>query len=452
MKNIVGIILTVAVLCPFLGFAQAPQMFNYQGVARDNAGNILANQAIGLQTDLRQSTPTGLIIYSETYSTTTSALGLFKLEIGNGSVQLGTFSSIDWSNGPYYLEVSLDATGGTSYQSMGVTQLLSVPYALYAETSGSGGATGATGPQGPTGNDGVAGAVGATGPQGPTGNDGAAGSVGATGPQGPTGNDGAAGSVGATGPQGPTGNDGAAGAVGATGPQGPTGNDGAAGAVGATGPQGPTGNDGAAGAVGAVGATGPQGPTGNDGAAGAVGATGPQGPTGNDGGAGAVGATGPQGPTGNNGTAGAVGATGPQGPTGNDGAAGAVGATGPQGPTGNDGAAGAAGPTGPAGADGGNLTCLSISSSTTLGTDNYFVVATSAVLTITLPSSPATGQILHFYSENPANTTINPSGKQFRQSGGNWGTSTMGDFGINNTANGLTIIYNGNKWYPLSLD
>lgn len=116
--------------------AQTPQQFNYQGVARDNGGNILANQSIGLQMDIRQTTATGTVVYSETQSVITNDFGLFNLQIGNGTPTTGTVAGIDWSNGPYFLEVSLDASGGTNYQSMGVSQLLSVPYALYAETAG----------------------------------------------------------------------------------------------------------------------------------------------------------------------------------------------------------------------------------------------------------------------------------------------------------------------------
>ncbi|MDP6909391.1 MAG: hypothetical protein QF371_07795, partial [Flavobacteriales bacterium] len=209
---------------------------NYQGVARDAGGNILANQSIGLQVELRQTTSTGTVVYEETHAATTNQFGLFNIKIGSGSVVVGTISAIDWSNGPYFVEVGMDATGGTTYVSMGVSQLLSVPYALYAETSGS---AGPTGPQGATGADGADGSDGATGPtgsQGPTGaagNDGANGVDGATGPQGPTGADGNDGATGATGPQGPTGADGA---DGATGPQGSTGADGNDGATGATGP------------------------------------------------------------------------------------------------------------------------------------------------------------------------------------------------------------------------
>lgn len=237
----------LSILLLFFGLtslAQSPQLFNYQGVARDNAGNVLSNQNIGLQIDIRQTTATGLVVYSETHSATANNFGLFNLQIGSGTPLIGTLSSIGWANGPFFMEVSLDATGGTNYQSMGVSQLLSVPYALYAETSGSGGPTGPQGPTGAAGLNGSDGATGATGPQGSTG------ATGPTGPQGPTGVAGLNGSDGVTGPTGPQGTTGAAGMNGVDGATGPTG------------PQGPTGAAGTNGVDGATGATGPQGPTG----------------------------------------------------------------------------------------------------------------------------------------------------------------------------------------------
>jgi hypothetical protein len=171
-------------------------------------------------------------VYKETQSKTTNQFGLFTAEIGGGTVVSGSFGTIAWSSGTKYLQVEIDASGGASYTDMGATQLLSVPYAMYADASGSGGgATGATGPTGPAG---IPGATGATGSGG-----GATGATGATGPTGATGSGG-----GATGATGPTG---AAGTPGATGPAGPAGAPGTA------------GTPGTAGAPGATGATGPAG-------------------------------------------------------------------------------------------------------------------------------------------------------------------------------------------------
>ncbi|MCB9191755.1 MAG: hypothetical protein H6603_01285 [Flavobacteriales bacterium] len=156
--------LFVASIC-IGGMAQSPQSFSYQGVARDNGGNVLVNQAIGVRIDIRQGSATGFVLYAETHSTTTNGFGLFNLSVGGGSVNTGVFSALDWSNGPYFIETLLDPTGGTAYQSMGVTQLLSVPYALYAENAGNGG-VGTTGPTGAIGPTGATGPIGATGPAG----------------------------------------------------------------------------------------------------------------------------------------------------------------------------------------------------------------------------------------------------------------------------------------------
>ena len=116
-------------------FAQAPEKMNYQGVARDNSGNVLPNQSVGLQIKLRSGSPGGTVVYQETHATSTNAFGLFNVQIGGGTVQSGTFSSITWGSNSYYVEVLMDASGGTSYVSMGTQQLVSVPYALNAKSA-----------------------------------------------------------------------------------------------------------------------------------------------------------------------------------------------------------------------------------------------------------------------------------------------------------------------------
>ncbi|WP_375238970.1 hypothetical protein [Aurantibacter sp.] len=114
--------------------AQSPQGFNYQTVVRNAAGEILANQSVGTQFILHQTTPTGTAVYTETWSTSTNDYGLLSFAIGNGT-STDDFSLIDWSAGPYYLETLLDVSGGTTYVSMGTSQLMSVPYAMFAENS-----------------------------------------------------------------------------------------------------------------------------------------------------------------------------------------------------------------------------------------------------------------------------------------------------------------------------
>ncbi len=176
----------IAVLLTASMFAQSPQKMSYQAVIRNSSGALVTNQSVDMQISILQGTSNGTAVYVETQTPTTNANGLVSIELGGGTVVSGNFSTINWANGPYFIKTETDpdgATGGITYTITGTSQLLSVPYALYAENSGSS----IPGPQGP------AGPIGETGPQGPVG------PIGATGPQGPVG------PIGATGPQGPAG-------------------------------------------------------------------------------------------------------------------------------------------------------------------------------------------------------------------------------------------------------
>ncbi len=117
-------------------FAQAPQSFSYQAVVRDAQGNILPNQNVAFRFSIIENNTNGTIVYQETQQATTNTLGLVVLAIGNGTVQQGVFSTIQWGSAPHFLKVELDVAGGTNFADMGTTQLLSVPYALHAETAG----------------------------------------------------------------------------------------------------------------------------------------------------------------------------------------------------------------------------------------------------------------------------------------------------------------------------
>lgn len=120
-------------------YGQAPQEINYQGVARNSSGTLLSNQNIGIKLDLHQGSAVGTVVFSEAHNKTTNVFGLFNL--GIGSVNTSGFLSINWANGPYFLEVSMDPAGGTSYASVGTQQFMSVPYALYAQTAGNASST-----------------------------------------------------------------------------------------------------------------------------------------------------------------------------------------------------------------------------------------------------------------------------------------------------------------------
>jgi hypothetical protein len=113
--------------------AQVPQAIPYQAVARDTAGNLIINQSISLRFSIHDSTAGGTVVYQETQSKTTNALGLFVANIGEGIIVNGTFSAINWANGNKFIQVEMDATGSTNYTDMGTQQMLSVPYALFAK-------------------------------------------------------------------------------------------------------------------------------------------------------------------------------------------------------------------------------------------------------------------------------------------------------------------------------
>jgi hypothetical protein len=211
MKKIYSIIAAIALTVNV--FAQAPEKMSYQAVIRD-AGNVLvANQSVGMQISILQGSIFGASVYVESQTPTTNINGLVSVEIGSGTLVFGAFSTIDWSAGPYFIKTETDPTGGSTYTITGTSQLMNVPYALYAKTSGSS-TPGPQGAAGANGTDGAVGSTGLTGLTGAVGTNGLDGSVGSTGPQGVAGTNGTDGSVGATGSTGTTG---------LTGPQGLTG-------------------------------------------------------------------------------------------------------------------------------------------------------------------------------------------------------------------------------------
>jgi hypothetical protein len=116
-------------------FAQSPEKMSYQAIIRSQDNNLVKSSPIGLQITVHQGTATGTIQYQETQIAPTNENGLVSIEIGTGTVKSGNFSTIAWQNGPYFIEIQIDVTGGTNYTISGATQLLSVPYALYAKSA-----------------------------------------------------------------------------------------------------------------------------------------------------------------------------------------------------------------------------------------------------------------------------------------------------------------------------
>lgn len=121
----------------FSVFGQTPEKFSYQSIIRNSSNNLVSNQSVGLQVSIIKNNVSGTSVYIERHTASTNNNGLLSIEIGTGTVLSGSMQGIDWSNGPFFIKTETDPSGGTSYTISGTSQLLSVPYALYAKNSSS---------------------------------------------------------------------------------------------------------------------------------------------------------------------------------------------------------------------------------------------------------------------------------------------------------------------------
>jgi len=124
----------------FIGtvFSQAPQAFKFQTIIRDASGEVIPLQDLTLKFLIHVDVPEGEVIYSEQHLVTTNASGLVSVDIGLGEVLSGSFTDIVWGDGEYFLEELIDIGNTGEFQVFGTVQLLSVPYALHANTAGNG--------------------------------------------------------------------------------------------------------------------------------------------------------------------------------------------------------------------------------------------------------------------------------------------------------------------------
>src|SRR5574344_2034730 len=135
MKKVFSIL--AAVFLTATVWAQSPNKMSYQEVIRDASDILVTDTQIGMQISILQGSTSGTAVYVETQEPTTNTNGLVSLEIGAGTVVSGDFATIDWANGPYFIktETAVEAPL-TTYTITGTSQLLSVPYALYAANAG----------------------------------------------------------------------------------------------------------------------------------------------------------------------------------------------------------------------------------------------------------------------------------------------------------------------------
>ena len=124
-----------AILVTNIVAAQAPQKMSYQAVIRNEANALVINQQVGIQISLLQGSVSEDVVFVEIHTPSTNENGLFSIEIGSGTLFSGSMTTIDWSKGSYFISTEIDPTGGTNYTISGTSELLSVPYALHAQTA-----------------------------------------------------------------------------------------------------------------------------------------------------------------------------------------------------------------------------------------------------------------------------------------------------------------------------
>ena len=132
MKKIYSIIAALFITLSI--FSQAPQKMSYQAVIRNSSDALITSTPVTIRVSIIQGSISGASVYVEIHTPTTNTNGLASIEIGGGSAISGSFSTINWAAGPYFIKTETDPSGGTSYSISGTSQLLSVPYALHAKT------------------------------------------------------------------------------------------------------------------------------------------------------------------------------------------------------------------------------------------------------------------------------------------------------------------------------
>ncbi len=134
MKKLFTLMVFV-VLGVIAAYSQVPEKINYQAVIRNSTGELVASQNVGIKISILNETSTGSVIYSEEHTAATNAYGQVAIEIGAGTNPSSDFSAIDWSTSDKFLKLEVDIAGGTSYIPIGTSQMLSVPYALFANSA-----------------------------------------------------------------------------------------------------------------------------------------------------------------------------------------------------------------------------------------------------------------------------------------------------------------------------
>jgi hypothetical protein len=117
--------------------AQTNKGINFQGIARDNNGYILANKSINIRISIKADTNSSKNEYQEITPITTNVLGLFTIVVGanetNKIISVGPFENINWSKGEKYLQIEIDTVGDLSFIHMGIQKINYLPFSFYAD-------------------------------------------------------------------------------------------------------------------------------------------------------------------------------------------------------------------------------------------------------------------------------------------------------------------------------
>ena len=116
-------------------YSQAPNLISYQVVIRNSNNELVSNTIVGVKISILGGMQANVLQYQEEHKVITNINGLAYLNIGNGTVLNGLISGIDWSKGPFFIKSEIDPTGGKNYSLVVLSQLLSVPFAIYANTA-----------------------------------------------------------------------------------------------------------------------------------------------------------------------------------------------------------------------------------------------------------------------------------------------------------------------------
>ncbi|MCO5231524.1 MAG: tail fiber domain-containing protein [Chitinophagales bacterium] len=453
-------------------YAQPPKKLSYQAVIRDNNGQVISNQSIGLKVEISN----GFVEYSIPISSglQTNSVGLLSTDLDLSN------QNIDWSQGPFTMKVLVSTQDDGNYDLITEKEISSVPYALFA-LDGNTGPKGDKGEKGDKGDAGtgitIKGSLASPNDLPSNGNDGDAylidgslyvwagtqwenvgniqgpkGDKGDTGATGSQGIQGEKGEQGIAGQQGPKGDTGATGATGPQGIQGEKGEQGIAGQQGQKGDTGATGPQGIQGEKGEQGIAGQQGPKGDKGDTGATGSQGIQGEKGEQGVAGQQGSKGDKGDTGATGSQGIQGEkgeqgiAGQQGPKGDKGDAGATGSQGIQGEKGEQGIAGQQGPKGDKGDPGSYIAGTGITiANNTISANNTLPIWNANQLQSTSVSStaPAIGQILEYNGQQWEPTDKENSSSFFQSDNNKITYSDPLDYGKSFLVNTSSVNYTG---------